>query len=90
MKKIAIVVILFSFQIGFSQSTSSFFTKADQFFKTHVSYGRVDYKNIKKDPSSLDELINMAAGITVSTSDPKTYQAFYINAYNLAVIKGIT
>ncbi len=90
MKKIAILVILFSFQIGFSQSTSSFFTKADQFFKTHVSNGKVNYKNIKKDPSSLDELINMAADITVSTSDPKTYQAFYINAYNLAVIKGIT
>lgn len=89
MKKITLLLILFCFQIGFSQSTTSFFTKADQFFKTHVSNGKVNYKNIKKDPSSLDELLNMAATISVSTSNPKTYQAFYINAYNLAVIKGV-
>ncbi len=90
MKKIAILVILFCFQMGFSQDTASFFTKADQFFKTNVSNGKVNYKNIKKDPSSLDELLNIAAGISVSATDTKTYQSFYINAYNLAVIKGIT
>ncbi len=89
MKKITILIFLLSIQFGFSQSTADFFAKADSFFKTHVTNGRVNYKNIKKDPALLNELLDIASGISVSKSKPKTYQAFYINAYNLAVIKGI-
>ncbi|WP_106790704.1 DUF547 domain-containing protein [Aquimarina sp. Aq78] len=89
MKKITMLLVLLSIQFGFSQSNTAFFTKADSFFKTYVSNGRIDYKTIKKDPSSLEELLRIAANVKVTTSDAKTYQAFYINAYNLAVIKGI-
>lgn len=89
MKKIITLLFIFSIQYGFSQNTRDFFTKADSFFKTYVSNGRVNYKNIKKDPSSLNELLDMAATIKVTTGNAKTYQAFYINAYNLAVIKGV-
>ncbi|MDY8134775.1 DUF547 domain-containing protein [Aquimarina sp. 2201CG5-10] len=89
MKKILIIIIAFSVQFGFSQGTTDFFAKADTFFKTYVSKGRVDYKSLKNDPSSLNELLDIASKISVSKSKPKTYQAFYINAYNLAVIKGI-
>ncbi|PKV48160.1 uncharacterized protein DUF547 [Aquimarina sp. MAR_2010_214] len=89
MKKITILLVLLSIQFGFSQSSTAFFTKADDFFKTYVSNGRIHYKSIKKDPSSLEELLKIAANVKVTTSDVKTYQAFYINAYNLAVIKGI-
>ncbi|WP_103069563.1 DUF547 domain-containing protein [Aquimarina sediminis] len=89
MKKITILLFILSVQYGFSQSTADFFAQADSFFKTYISNGRVDYKNIKKDTSSLDKLLDMAAVIKVDTNDPKTYKAFYINAYNLAVIKGI-
>ncbi len=89
MKKITIILILLIAQLGFSQSTADFFTKADAFFKSYVVNGRVKYNAIKKDPVVLDELLNMASTINVSTSQPKTYQAFYVNAYNLAVIKGI-
>ncbi|OED35895.1 hypothetical protein AB832_05930 [Flavobacteriaceae bacterium (ex Bugula neritina AB1)] len=89
MKNIIIVILLLTTHIGFSQSTSEFFSKADSFFKQHVSNGRVDYKTIKSDPALLDQLLDIAAKITVSASDTKTYQAFYINSYNLAVIKGI-
>ncbi len=89
MKKITILLVLLSIQFGFSQSSTVFFTKADSFFKTYVSNGRVNYKNIKKAPSSLEELLKIAANVNVTKNDVKTYQAFYINAYNLAVIKGI-
>ena len=90
MKKVIIIAILLISQLGFSQSTSEFFKKADAFFKTYVVNGKVNYTEIKKDPSSLNELIDQAAKIRVSKSQPKTFQAFYINAYNLAVIKGVT
>ncbi len=90
MKRIIIVIsFLLSTQFGFSQSTADFFAKADTFFKTYVSNGRVKYNAIKKDPSSLDQLLAMASKIRISKSKPKTFQSFYINAYNLAVIKGV-
>ncbi|WP_109302459.1 DUF547 domain-containing protein [Aquimarina sp. AU474] len=89
MKRIAIILIIFSVQLGFSQSTTDFFAKADTFFKTYVSNGRVKYNAIKKDPTSLDELLAIAAKIQVTKGKPKTFQAFYINAYNLSVIKGV-
>ncbi|GMN06995.1 hypothetical protein MTsPCn5_23840 [Croceitalea sp. MTPC5] len=77
------------FQIGYAQSTSKFFTDADTFFKTYVKNGKVDYQAIKADRTALDELIQTAQGISVSVDDQKTYQAFWINTYNLSVIKGI-
>ncbi len=72
-----------------AQDATEFFTKADAFFSAHVRGGRVDYQTIKKDPTSLNALLGLAKGITVSKADAKKYQAFWINAYNLSVIKGI-
>ncbi len=90
MKKIIIVLIVTFAQLGFSQGNmADFLAKSDTFFKTYISNGRVNYGAIKKDPTSLDQLLEMASAIRVSKSKPKTFQAFYINAYNLAVIKGV-
>lgn len=75
--------------LGFAQSTSTFFAKTDIFLTTYVKDGRVAYKDIKNNQASLNELLEMAKGISVSVNDAKTYQAFWINGYNLSVIKGI-
>lgn len=72
-----------------AQSLDEFFTKTDAFLSIYVSQGKVDYKGIKGNISSLDELLQLAKEASVSTSRPKEYQAFWINAYNLSVIKGI-
>ena len=66
---------------------NSFFTKANTFFGKHVTSGKVNYKAIKGDPSSLNELVEMASTLSVIKSDKNTYQAFWINAYNITVIK---
>ena len=88
--KTLIAVLLLAFvQFGFSQGTSEFFSKADTFFNTYVANGRVAYKEIKANPASLEELLKLAKDIRVTKSDAKTYQAFWINGYNLSVIKGI-
>ncbi|WP_343488008.1 DUF547 domain-containing protein [Allomuricauda sp. d1] len=76
-------------QLGMTQDTESFFTKADAFFGKHVKNGLVDYKAIKENPSELHSILELAKDISVSKSDSKTYQAFWINGYNLYVIKGI-
>lgn len=75
--------------ISYAQTTSDFFEKADDFLKTYVKDGRVDYKGIKKDTSTLDALLNMAENISVVKENANEYQAFWINGYNLLVIKGV-
>jgi len=90
MKKILIgLTILCASYQSFAQNTTEFFAKADTFFKAYVVNGKVKYNEIKKDPASLNELLDIASKITVSKSKPKTFQSFFINSYNLAVIKGI-
>ena len=92
MKHKITLVLLFLGTLFFTaqgQDTNTFFNKADAFFSSYVKAGRVDYKAIKGDTSSLEELLSMAKDIRVTKSDAKTYQAFWINTYNLSVIKGI-
>lgn len=84
-----IFIISFGFQIGTAQGLTEFFSKSDDFFKTYVKNGRVDYKAVKANPEQLNHLLELADGISVSKSDVKAYQAFWINGYNLQVIKGI-
>jgi len=81
--------LAFTFQSGLAQNTTDFFEKTDAFFKAFVKDGRIDYKAIQTDPTSLDELLENAKKLNVSKEDSNTYQAFWINGYNLQVIKGI-
>jgi len=85
------LIVIFSliFSGAFAQDTASFFSKADAFFKTYVKDGKVAYKAIKNNPEQLNELVGLAEGIEVSVGNSSEYQAFWINGYNLTVIKGI-
>lgn len=74
---------------GFSQNTSEFFKTADAFFKANVANGKVAYSKINDNPEALNKLVTLAGSVSVSKNDTKTYQAFWINAYNISVIKGI-
>ncbi|WP_158844814.1 DUF547 domain-containing protein [Algibacter sp. L1A34] len=85
---ITATICLLSFA-SFAQNTNDFFLKADSFFKEYVVNGKVDYSKINADQAQLDEVLSLAEGITVSKNDANVYQAFWINAYNLSVIKGI-
>ena len=86
--------IVFALFIAFTnfleaQDLATYFTKSDAFFKTYVLNGRVAYDKLHKDPKRLDEVLQLAEGIKLSVDDAANYQAFWINAYNLAVIKGV-
>ena len=87
--KLFILSLFVGSSFGFSQTTSDYFKAADAFFATYVSNGKVAYSKINDNPSTLEKLVTMAETISVSTNDTKTYQAFWINAYNISVIKGI-
>ncbi len=92
MKKYKIVTLFFfsiGLQLSFAQATAEFFNKTDTFLETHVKKGLVDYKAIKENPNSLNNLLDLAKNTNITKENAKTYQAFWINAYNLSVIKGI-
>lgn len=76
-------------QITFAQISNSFFTKANSFFGKNVVNGLVNYQNIQKNNTELNELLQMIATAKPDKSNTAEFQAFYINAYNLLVIDGI-
>jgi len=89
MKQITTLIIFLFVTMSYGQNVDTFVNKADTFFKTHIKNGRVDYKAIKNNPTTLNELVALAKEVRVSKSNSKSYQAFWINAYNISVIKGI-
>ena len=89
MKQLTLIITLFVATVSFGQSPATFINKSDAFFKAHVTNGRVNYKAIKNDPAALNELLALAKDVRVSKGDASNYQAFWINAYNISVIKGI-
>lgn len=86
---ISSVVFFLMMSVGFAQDNSEFFQKADAFFKKNVKQGRVTYQKLKSDPTTLDELVAYIGKAKVDKSDTAALQAFYINAYNIMVIKGV-
>ena len=86
---VLVLTLLLGINFGFSQHSSGFFNEANTFFKSYVASGRVDYQKIIANPVELNKLVSLIEQTSISINDPKAYQAFYINAYNILVIKGI-
>jgi len=84
-----ILMLLCFTSVAQTQNLDTFFETADTFFSTYVKNGKVAYAQLHKNPADLDALIQLAETITVNETDADNYQAFWINAYNLATIKGI-
>lgn len=80
------LTLIFALSVAFSfaQSENKSF---DDFLKTHVQNGLVDYKAIKTKPAKLNELINQIGRAPMLKGNDE--KAFLINAYNILVIKGI-
>lgn len=66
-----------------------FFDEADAFFQQYVKGQRIDYAAIKEEPSKLNNLINQIENYTLDGKSDAEQQAFWINAYNLMVIKSV-
>lgn len=86
----SIVVLLLVFvNAGSAQKIGNqFFKDVDALLKDRVSNGLVNYKALKSD-ARLTSLIKQIGTADISSSDAKTKQAFYINAYNLHVINNV-
>ena len=89
MKKIYFLVIFLISALTNAAIIDSFFEKSDKFFKTYVTDGRVEYESLKYNSDLLNETLEIAATMDISSLDINHYKAFWINTYNLLVIKGI-
>lgn len=89
-KKIQITILLVLFTIIAKANTIEiFFQKSDKFFSTFVVDGKVEYEALKYNSELLDETLQIASSININSLDTNSYKAFWINIYNLMVIKGI-
>lgn len=92
MKKYTILSFLlflfFTSTKGQIKNLQEFFSKTDKFLSANVKAGKVNYKNIYADKTKLDELVMYAAG-KQKFSSPTEEKTFYLNTYNILVIKGI-
>ena len=88
-KRLVVLVIALLAVQGFSQDVNAFFNKTDAFFKANVSNGKVAYSKIHENQYELNDILRLAEGISVTKNDTNNYQAFWINAYNVSVIKGV-
>lgn len=88
MKILFAYLLLFSVSVvGFANTT---FTKdINDFLGNYTSGGMVDYEKIKNNPQDLAELIQVVATKDLNSASKDELKAFYINAYNLIVIKAI-
>ena len=96
-QKIAFFIIVFLLSKPlFSQDENAFeinrafFEQTNRFFNTYVDEnGLVDYQKLNENPQDLLELSKIVDNVNVVSVDENTKKAFYINAYNLSVIKSV-
>ncbi len=91
MKKIILTLcIIYSLSASAqNRDTTTIFDAFNNFLVEEVIFGLVDYAKLNKNPERLNSLVNAIATYNPkdSTQDHKT--AFYINAYNILVIKQV-
>jgi hypothetical protein len=83
-----IAFLLFTNTNAQVKNLQDYFNKTDKFLSANVKAGKVNYKSINTDKTTLDELVSFAAAKQKfsSVTEEKT---FYLNTYNIMVIKGI-
>jgi len=71
-----------------ASSLGTFTQEADAFFKKYVRNGMVDYFMVKSD-DAIASLYEQVGSMSLANTTAAQKKAFYINAYNVVVIKSI-
>ena len=73
-----------------SQDSTALFDEFNSFLLDEVVFGLIDYEKLRKDPQRLDSLVFKIATHKPQGKSQDYQTAFYINAYNILVIKQVT
>ena len=87
-KILALAFLLFA-NLVFGMDKQHFFIQSDSFIRQNVEDGLVKYKQIGKNAAEIHELVSYVSKADLSSFSSMEKLAFYINAYNLLVIKQI-
>ena len=92
MKKYSITLLI-TLLVATSQAAdiNVFFEHADNFFSHYVKEGKVDYVAIMRDKEDINSIVKTTAITNLDAKDisKNEKKAFYINAYNIMVIKNV-
>ena len=90
-RKILFLILFFGFtNIHFAQNSTAFFELTDVFLKKYVDENnKVDYKSLKKNSDMLNIIVDYAAKLNIKEESKESNKAFWINVYNLTVIKDV-
>ncbi len=90
MKKILLFSVLLTIALNINaQQKEQFFEGVDKFLNQHVAEGLVEYKAIAANSAPLEAIVSTIENFDINTLNDLEEKAFYINAYNILVIKGI-
>jgi hypothetical protein len=90
MRKTVTLLLLSVLATGaFATKIDSYFNKADVFFKKYVKNGKVNYAEVKQHMSEVESLLSDASMMTLAAAPNNRNKAFFINAYNLIVIRSL-
>lgn len=96
MNKVAICLLgVFTICVGTLRAQDNYFTggqffeESNAIFKKYVENGNFDYAQLLKDPSEFLGIMAQVDQADLSKMDYDTKKAFYLNAYNLTVVKSI-
>lgn len=72
-----------------ARQQDDFYTSVTSFLQRHVAKGNVKYSSLQKDIHELNKLANEIAQYNLGAATASEKKAFYINAYNLLVLKQV-
>lgn len=92
MKRFAILLSLIYAMSTAGQTPEeiSIFDDFNNFLLEEVVFGLVDYEKLRQNPERLNQLVGQIATYSTEDRSQDHQTAFYINAYNILVIKQIT
>ncbi len=82
-------LILTTLSYGQAKDTTSIFEDFNQFLLNEVVFGLIDYQSLNQDQSRLNRLVSKIADYNPRDLPQSHQTAFYINSYNILVIKQI-
>lgn len=91
MKRLALTILSLVplILIGQIKDTTTLFDDFNDFLLEEVVFGLVDYEQLKQDQGQLNSLVSQIATYQPQDSSQDHRTAFYINTYNVLVIKQI-
>ena len=90
-KYIILIIALFGFSAEIqAQSTGAFFDITNLFLHKYVDKdNKVDYQNLRVNSDLLNIILDYAAKLNLKNESKDVNKAFWINIYNLAVVKNV-